>query len=183
MIEINIIKYILNKVENLINKDNNQNNIDINNFKETLYFLFTNTHIIEKINYDVFNLTHNILVCIEDIPFIINIILDNINLIYQFNKFSFFKTKINKLTLKYFIFSILYFIIINNNYIINSEGNNIIILINNNEININNEIDIINTFEVIIKLIYFNIEKDNKYNFDIKICYSGLIKYFCKKIY
>jgi hypothetical protein len=108
------------RVEDLIINDNNNDICNINDIKDSIKILLEGTNIIEKITYEIYQVTKNLEIDINDIPIILNIILDFKNLISQCN--FVFKIKTNKISMKYYIFSILYYILIQDGKISEKEN-------------------------------------------------------------
>jgi len=130
-----LINLTLNKSIELIDKDNiKDKKVILDNIKNILL----KTELIEKINEEIFKLIINLPITINDIPIILHIILDNIDLFSEYKLLY-----INKNNFKYIIFSLIYFLLLENN---------------NNEL-LENEY--INKFEIIWKLIIFDLNKFN----------------------
>uniref|UniRef100_A0A6C0EHZ7 Uncharacterized protein n=1 Tax=viral metagenome TaxID=1070528 RepID=A0A6C0EHZ7_9ZZZZ len=135
------------RVEDLIINDNNNDICYINDIKNSIKILLEGTNIIEKITYEIYQVTKNLEIDINDIPIILNIILDFKNLISQCN--FVFKIKTNKISMKYYIFSILYYILIQDGKISEKEN------------------EILNKFEILWKFISYDsdilskVEKDS----------------------
>jgi hypothetical protein len=135
------------RVEDLIINDNNNDICNINDIKDSIKILLEGTNIIEKITYEIYQVTKNLEIDINDIPIILNIILDFKNLISQCN--FVFKIKTNKISMKYYIFSILYYILIQDGKISEKEN------------------EILNKFEILWKFISYDsdilskVEKDS----------------------
>ncbi len=161
----NKLEIILIRVEDLINNDIlnhiELDNCNINDMKDSLTILLESTYIIEKIKYELDFIITDSKININDIPNIINIILDSKDLIYEYE--TLLKIKINKITLKYYIFGILYYILIENNIIHD------------------NDIKMIDYFELMWKFISFEIEVitiiETPYIKLVNSCLSGLYKF------
>jgi len=109
--ETNIIIKTLNKLDLLLNEDNIKNK---DFFRDNINDILNKSEIIDKLNEDTFKLVINLPLTINDIPIIISIIIDNIDLINNIKNKSFL---IDKNNFKYIIFSLIYYILIQSNSI------------------------------------------------------------------
>jgi hypothetical protein len=156
----NITQLTLKQIEYLIK---NNSDLELLDIKDTIIFYIESTNIIELIKYELYQLTKNIIIQSNDIPNILNIILENKKLIYQYNNFNFFKIKINNNTLKYLLYCLIYYIIIENLLLLEPEKSIDFL-----------QQEIENNFELCWKLIKFDLKENDKIN--KCLCYSGIFK-------